>query len=267
VHMESSVVGEVVDWLVQRLGATHGAAGAPAGGSGGAGVDSRAAGVDVLRAMHARYASTWYNTLSFTETATQRADTGAARTEKWYEEAKLPGRLRIDGGVPASDTVTPHRTILCANDSFYIKTPGHPLQAVAGRNLLLVLGFDVYKQPVERSVAQLTEEGFDLSRVHDDKWRGRPVIVVGALPGDTTSKQFWVDTQRMLFVRLIDTSHTLLGASTEALFDDYRPLGKGWIAAEVTVSGNGVVHLHETYADMRANVDLPDSWFEPATLR
>jgi uncharacterized protein len=259
-RVERGVIGEVVDWLVQRLGASSGAASSQ-------GAASPTDGTGVLRAMHDRYASTWYNTMSFTEVAEQRADTGALTSEKWYEEGKLPGRLRIDVGAPASDTVTPHRIIICANDSFYIKTPGHPLVARAGRNLLLVLGFDVYKQPVERSVAALTAEGFDLRLVHKDTWQGKPVIVVGAAAGDTTSKQFWVDTQRMLFVRLLDTSHTLLGASTEALFDDYRQLGGGWIAADVHVRGNGIVHLHEIYSDMKANVDLPDSWFDPAQLR
>jgi dienelactone hydrolase len=260
VHVEPAVIGEIADWLVQRLGTPHDA---PASQR----IAPPADGAGVLRAMHDRYASTWYNTMSFTEVAEQRSDTGALTTEKWYEEGKLPGRLRIDVGVPATDTVTPHRIIICANDSFYIKTAGHPLVARAGRNLLLVLGFDVYKQPVERSVAALTAEGFDLSRVHDDTWHGRPVIVVGAAAGDSTSKQFWVDAQRMLFVRLLDTSHTLLGASTEARFDDYRRLGGGWIAAEVHVSGNGIVHLREIYSDMRANVTLPDSWFDPGQLR
>ena len=258
--VEPGVIGEVADWLVQRLGTSGGA-------SSSQGAASPTDGTGVLRAMHDRYASTWYNTMSFTEVAEQRSDTGAVTSEKWYEEGKLPGRLRIDVGAPATDTVTPHRIIICANDSFYIKAPGHTLVARAGRNLLLVLGFDVYKQPVERSVAALTAEGFDLSRVHDDTWRGKPVIVVGALAGDTTSKQFWVDAQRMLFVRLLDTSHTLLGASTEAQFDDYRQLGGGWIAADVHVSGNGIVHLREIYSDMRANVELPDSWFDPGRLR
>jgi uncharacterized protein len=66
-QMEPSVVGEVVDWLAQRLGASHGAA------SDGAGV---------LRAMHDRYASSWYNTMSFTEIAEQRSDSGAVTPEK-----------------------------------------------------------------------------------------------------------------------------------------------------------------------------------------
>jgi len=250
------VVGTVL--LALGIGAASGSAqtGAPL-----------ADGAAVLRAMHDRYASTWYSTMSFTEVAEQRADTGALRSEKWYEEGKLPGRLRIDVGVPATDTVTPHRIVICANDSFYIKSPGHPLQVRAGRNLLLVLGFDVYTQSVERSISQLTAEGFDLSRVHEDTWRGSPVIVVGAAAGDTTSKQFWVDKRRMLFVRLLDSSHTLLGASTEALFDDYRQLGGGWIAADVHVSGNGIVHLREIYSDMKANVALPDAWFDPGVLR
>ena len=267
VRMEPSVVGEVADWLAQRLGTSLGDASPRAPGSAASSIAAPTDGASVLRAMHEKYASTWYNTLSFTEVADQRSDTGAMISEKWYEEAKLPGRLRIDVGVPATDTVTSHRIIICANDSIYVKTPGHPLVARAGLNLLLVLGFDVYKQPVERSIAALTAEGFDLSRVHDDVWQGKPVIVVGAAKGDTTSKQFWVNKQRMLFVRLLDTSHTLLGASTEALFDDYRPLGEGWIAADVHVSGNGIVRLREIYSDMRAEVELPDSSFEPATLR
>ena len=256
-HVEPAVVGEVADWLAKRLGASTSAPAA----------HTASPGAGVIRSMHDRYAATWYNTLSFTEIADQRSATGAPTSEKWYEEGKLPGRLRIDVGVPASDTTTPHRTVVYANDSVYAKVPGKPLVARPSLNLLLVLGFDVYKQPVERSVAELTEQGFDLSRVHRDTWQGRPVVVVGAAAGDTTSKQFWVDAERMLFVRLLDTSHTLLGPSTEALFDDYRPLAGGWIAAKVTVRGGGVTQLSEVYSDMKGNVELPDSWFDPSTLR
>ena len=196
VIMEPSVVGEVADWLAERLGASSGEATPHTPGSATSSASSFADGAAVLRAMHDKYASTWYNTVSFTEMAEQRDAKGALTSEKWYEEAKLPGRLRIDVGVPASDTVTPHRIIVYANDSLYIKTPGRPVDARASRNLLLVLGFDVYKQPVERSIAQLTAEGFDLSRVHEDTWQGKPVIVVGATKGDTSSRQFWVDKER-----------------------------------------------------------------------
>jgi hypothetical protein len=137
---------------------------------------------------------------------------------------------------------------------------------MAALNLMLVLGFYIYKQPVERTLTQLEGEGFDLSRVHMDTWEGRPVYVVGAAAGDSTSKQFWVDAERLLFVRLLDPSHSL-GPSTEAIFGDYRPLAGGWIAAEVTARDKNIVYLHEIYSDIKANVHLPDSLFDPTTLR
>lgn len=224
-------------------------------------------GTDVLRAMHGRYATTWYSTVSFTEQAEQRMPDGKMKLEKWYEEAKLPGLLRIDVGVPATDTTTKRKTMLFVNGKLYLRVPGKPVQQSAYLNLLLVLGFDVYRQPIEKTVAQLRAEGFDLSRVHTGTWHGRPVYVVGAAPGDLKSKQFWVDARRLLFVRLIDSSPTSGGDHTEAAFSGYRRLDGGWIATVVTMDRNGKLLLHEKYADIRANVKLPDELFDPASLK
>ncbi len=57
------------------------------------------------------------------------------------------------------------------------------VRASGGRNLLLVLGFDVYTQPVAHTARVRSEQGIDLARVHRDEFAGRPVYVVGALPG------------------------------------------------------------------------------------
>lgn len=224
-------------------------------------------GMDVLRAMHDRYASAWYHTLSFTEIAKQSDATGKVTSAKWYEEAKLPGRLRIDIGVPASDTSTPHRTALYVGSSEYVRVPGKAVEKRESLNLLLLLGFDVYRQPVDKTATILRGQGFDLSNVHTLVWHGRKVYVVGAAPGDLKSKQFWVDAQRLLFVRLIDPGWTGLPGNIEAVFAGYKKLGGGWIATEVTVSRNGKLLLHETYADLKADPSLPDSWFDPTSLK
>ncbi|MGC1784828.1 MAG: hypothetical protein WA708_20100 [Acidobacteriaceae bacterium] len=224
-------------------------------------------GMDVLRAMHDRYASTWYKTVSFTEIAAQPTAGGAVKSEKWYEEAKLPGLLRIDVGVPATDTTTHRRTMLFVNGIEYVHVPGQAVQKHDTLNLLLVLGFDVYRQPVEKTAALLRSQGFDLSRAHTLVWHGRKVYVVGAAPGDLKSKQFWVDAQRLLFVRLIDPAWPGMVGTIEAFFSGYQKLGGGWIATEVTVNRNGKLLLHEKYADLRANVSLPDTWFDPASLK
>ena len=213
------------------------------------------AGVAVIQTMHDRYASSWYSSLSFTEVADQTSTDGKKTSETWWEEGKLPGRLRIDVGTTPTDTQKQRRIVVFANDSAYVKAPGSELRRAPRLNLLLVLGFDVYRQPVDRTVAELTAEGFDLSRARMDTWKGRPVTIVG-----TEGKQFWIDTERQVFVRLID-------GDTEAWFDDYRPLAGGWIAAEVGLTDKGVMRLHEVYSNIKANVALPDAMFDPSTLR
>src|SRR5580704_229303 len=212
-------------------------------------------GVAVIQKMHDRYASTWYSSLSFTELAEQQSADGKKTSETWWEEGKIPGKLRIDVGATPTDTVKQRRIVVFANDSAYVKAPGQALRRAGRLNLLLVLGFDIYRQPVDRTVAELTSEGFDLSKVRSDAWHGRPVTVVGA-----GEKEFWIDTERQVFVRLIDSKR-------DAYFNDYRPLAGGWIAAEVGITDNGVMTLHEVYSNIKANVALPDAMFDPSRLR
>ncbi len=211
-------------------------------------------GVAVIQKMHDRYASTWYSSLSFTELAEQETDAGQKTSETWREEAKLPGRLRIDIGTTPTDTKQ-RRIVVFANDSAYVKEPGEALRRSASLNLLLVLGFDIYRQPVDRTVAELTSEGFDLSKVRSNVWNGHPATVVG-----TGGKEVWIDTDRQLFLHLVDST------AANASFDDYRPLAGGWIAAKVDID-NGFVKLHEVYSNIKANVALPDAMFDPSRLR
>ena len=58
-------------------------------------------------------------------------------------------------------------------------------------NLLLVLGFDVYKQPPETTLKIVQAEKIDIAKFHEETWDGRPVYVVGAEKGDLNSPQFW----------------------------------------------------------------------------
>lgn len=209
-------------------------------------------GRELITAMHERYAGKWYRTLSFVQTTTL----ANGDTETWYEAASLPGRLRIDFG-PA----TARTTLLFAGDSIY---QFHD-RALAGAqpfvHPLMVLGFDVYAQPVERTVAQLTSLGFDLGALHTARWRGRPVYVVGAPPGDTLGRQFWVDQERLVFVRMIERSRRDSTVRIVTEFNDYRPLGAGWIAAEVRATVNGKVVQLEQYHDIKADPPLPtDLW-------
>ena len=99
-------------------------------------------GRELLRQMHDRYAGHWYGTLTFVQRNTATHPDGSTEHSVWREYAAIPGRLRIDFQPGDSGNGA-----LFAHDSLR--------EATAFVHPLMVLGFDVYAQPVERTIAQL----------------------------------------------------------------------------------------------------------------
>ena len=218
-------------------------------------------GNQLLAAMHDRYADTWYPTLTFVQKSIwYKPDGSQARVQTWHEALSAPGKLRIDiGDAPARGGA------IFRNDSTYSFAAGKLAKATAERNLLLVLGFDVYRQPATHTAAVLRDEGVDLARIRRDTFQGRPVYVVGAEAGDTTATQFWVDAERLLFVRLIQTNQA--GTSVQDVrFNQYVPKPGGWLAEQVQVLSGGKLVYEEDYSDVKVNMKLdpelflPESW-------
>jgi hypothetical protein len=216
-------------------------------------------GVDVIRAMHDRYASVWYRTLTFSQTTTITLPNGGSLQQQWLEAGKFPGRLRID-------TDTANRSgVIYAGDTVYRFTNGKLAAATADMNELLILGFDVYTQPVARTVEVLRGRGIDMAKLSRNTWEGRPVFVVGAVADDTLSKQFWIDAERLLFVRLVETVTTPTATRrADYRFLKYVPHGNAWVAEEVVGLRDGKPSLHEVYANVQVNVPLDDATFDPS---
>ena len=217
-------------------------------------------GDDLIRQMHVRYAGAWYHTITFTQTTTFPGEPA----ETWYEAGTLPGKLRID--VAPVDSMT---AILFVGDSTIVFKGGTRVAARQDRNLLMTLGFDVYTQPPETTVAQLRTEGIDLSKVREDRWNGTKVWVVGAELGDTTTSQFWIEQDRLLLVRLIETRPArqpdVPAEVLDVTFEDYQPLAKTWVAPRVVVKLNGKEVQREECRDVRADRALPPDLYDTRT--
>ena len=188
----------------------------------------------LLDAMHARYARTWYKNLTFVQKSTSlRPDGSTSRVETWYEALEVPARLRIDLGEPSRGN-----GVLYRGDSVYQFQEGKLVDKRVGRNPLLILGFDVYGQPASRTLEQLGAEHIDTRVLRTDTLYGRRVYVVGAGPGDSTSNQFWVEADRLLFVRLIQ-SDAARRATRDIRFENYVQHGGGWVAEDVVGENAG----------------------------
>jgi hypothetical protein len=212
-------------------------------------------GEDLVRQMHARYAGKWYHNVTFLQTTTFPD----RPPETWYEAGTIPGKLRIDRAPLDS-----MNAFMYIGDSAIVFAGAKRVSARQERNLLMTLGFDVYGQPPETTIAQLQDQSVDLSKIREDSWDGVKVWVVGAKMGDSTSNQFWIEQKRLLFVRLIQAHKSQKNPSAapsilDITFKNYRPLGKGWVAPRCVIKVNGKEVQREEYRDIRADVKLqPD---------
>ena len=206
-------------------------------------------GFEVIEAMHNRYKGKWYKNLTFTQKTTFfNQDGKVERVQYWYEALTLPGKLAIK-----FDEAESNNGILFNDGVQYGFANGQLIQQIERTHDLLVLGFDVYHQDPNKTATQLSNIGFDLEKMYEDEWQGRVVYVVGVDQPDSTTPQFWIDKERLYFVR----NQTMGRQNTiqEVQFNKYERLGEGWIAPEVVFYASGFRGLLEEYLQ----ITIPDS--------
>ena len=218
-------------------------------------------GEDLVRQMHDRYAGKWYGNLTFVQTTTHPDQP----PETWYEAGTIPGKLRID--IAPLDSM---KAFMYVGDSAIVFEGGKRVAARQDRNLLMTLGFDVYGQPPETTIAQLKAQSVDLGKIREDTWQGTKVWVVGAAKGDTTANQFWIEQKRLLFVRLIEAHKSQKNPSgppnlLDVTFENYQTLGKAWVAPRCVIKVNGKEVQREEYRDIRADVKLQPDLYDTET--
>ena len=241
---------------VLSLGCASRSVNPDAGGAGAA--PAITTGEELIAAMHTRWAGRFLTTLSFVQNNTLYSASGGEQRTQWLEHLSMPGRLRIDH-FPLGN----HSGVMYENGRVHVFDNGKRVQSQPGVNPLLVLGFDVYGQPPALTSRLLDSLGFDLGILRSGEWQGRRVHIVGApLEGDSTTNQFWVDAERLLFVRMFQRNATG-SAVTEYRFNRYTDFSGVPVAIEVLMLRNGRPYFKEEYTDVRVNQPIPDAVFDP----
>lgn len=220
-------------------------------------------GTDVLARMHAAYDGTWYHTLTFTQTTTIYRPNAEPSVETWYESLRHTPEsgvlLRIDRGAPSAGN-----GILFSAESTWVVRDGKLATTRPSGNEFLPLIEGVYVQPVATTVKQVGAMGVDLTKVRTDRHAGRPVWVVGAAAGDSTSPQFWVDSERNVLLRMM-----LAGPPgqppMDVVLDGYERTGKAWLATKIRMSIGGAPRQTEEYTGWKTDVPLDPALFSPST--
>ncbi len=213
-------------------------------------------GHEVLQAMHDLYQGHWPPYVTFTQRTIRYPKPGVQDTTLWHEALAL-GKLRID-----MEPLAEGNGVLYVDGQRYGFRSGQLADSASDTNPLAVLLSDVYLQPVERSAHVLDSLGIDLSLARRDTLEGRPVWIVGAAAGDTTSPQFWVDADRLLAVRDIQPLGD--GRLLDATIGGWQPLGDGWVETHLDLRVDGRLFQTEEYSDIRAPDTLDPALFDPA---
>src|SRR3954470_6139321 len=184
-------------------------------------------GESLIRAMHARYASRWFHTMTFIQQTTLTMTSGTPTEQSWYEALSLPGLQRIDYGNPDLGNGA-----LFRSDSSYQFSGGRVARTSTGWNDLLLLSFDVYVQPPEVTISILRSQGYQLSRLRTSSFDGKTAFVVGsASQSDTSTKQFWIERDRLVFVRSMEKRPD--GRHSDIRLGDFTQAGGGWVAKQM----------------------------------
>src|SRR5947209_9807097 len=120
-------------------------------------------GDEVVAAMYKKYNKTWYSTLTFQQATTNYKPDGTSTVSTWYEAYSAPGKLRID-----FTPLDKHDGALFTGYKIYSYKDGKLLGSRDLVHPLLVLRFDVYKQPIATTISQLKGMDIDMSVVHEE---------------------------------------------------------------------------------------------------
>jgi hypothetical protein len=217
----------------------------------------------LVRAMQARYGRRWFSTLTFVQQNTRSKAGGGQERSRWAEYVSVPGKLRIEF-LPW----TMRSGVLYESGRVHTFDNGRRIDSRSQDNPLLLLTADIYALQIETAVARLQVSGIATRRFSEARWRGRPVYVMGAESGDLTSTQAWIDADRMVVVRWIERESARGRAIiTDTHFENYRTVSGYPVAHEIVVHRDERPFWRAVYTNVRVNVALSPSLFNPIRWR
>ncbi len=216
-------------------------------------------GRGVIRRMRARYDGQFVTSLTFRQLNTLYPLSGGEQRSEWLEYAVIPGRLRIEY-LPAEN-----RSGLIVSDSrIHAFDKGRSTRNDRYIHPLMVLLYDVHALPADSTIVLADSLRMNLSLVREDMWRDRRAYVIGAVRGDTTSNQFWVDAEQLVTVRVIQAEKRgARSVLSDTRMDQFVEFGGVPIATEILFLRDGRPYFREVYTEVKANIELSADLFDP----
>ena len=217
----------------------------------------------LITAMHDRYDGKYFKTMTFLQENTAYTTTGEEQKSQWFVHVQAPGKLRI-----AFLPVTQKSGLVQVGERVASFDNGIRVDFRPSVNPLLLLAVDAYSGPTATILKGLDSLGVDTGIIRSEEWEGRPVYVVGAKAGDSTSSQAWIDAEHLRLVRFIQRA----GRGARTIISDirvrnYREIDGFQVPTEFLTLRNGRPVWREQRMNIRINTELPPDVFNQALWR
>ncbi len=211
-------------------------------------------GKDVIAKMKESKDGELFELISFHQKSQALKNDSVLSTQTWVEYYKQPGHLLIK-----YDSLDSDAGMIFRKDSMYRFSYGMLRGQTYRPHELLILGFDVYHQPVEKTLNQLKNLNYNLEMAKDTTI----MDLQGYLIGNPASKAFFIDKERWLFRKsFMITSGDTISTS----FSNYKDTEKGPLALHVSFYRNQNKVFQEIYYNIKFPEELPDALFLPGNF-
>ena len=215
---------------------------------------------DLVREMHALYSGKWYTTLRFEQSNTFYTSSGREEKSRWVENLAVPGKLRID-----FEPLSSKSGLLILNNRVTTFDNGRRGETRRSIQPILTLTADVYAIPPAVTARRLDSLKIDLDKFRTARLDRKRAYVIGADDDDDlTSNQIWIDAEKLVLLRLIQTE-TRAGRSvtTDTRVGGYREIEGYPVATEFLSLRDGKPYFREEYENIRVNEPIPPAVFDP----
>jgi hypothetical protein len=215
-------------------------------------------GLEVIGWMRFAHPSRELRTLSFSLSRERVADSSASAAVGY---ARLPGAMRMDAlsGDAVSLVRDRHHVALFRNGKRVVMAKGVDLRAL--------LAFDVFAESIDTTIMWLDSAHVRFGLARQEDWNGRTAWVVGALAGDDTSAQFWVDARSWRLLRVIQREPENPRLLSDTRYVHYDDLLDTPVPTRIEIWRAGKLVEQHTLSDFVVNPELPSRAFDLSRLR
>lgn len=194
---------------------------------------------DLLRAMKIKNDGEWFKHFTFKQSTIFFDETGKQTDSAvWYEAVSYPYLFRIDRDLEQG-AYTIYR-----NDSTYHFRQDSLMRATDQPAVHLLFKGGLYFVSLEESLKKLKKYKYNTAAFRKDTFMEEPVYVIG-----DDDSQFWLHATDFYCMRRISTTSN--GKLLDIVYDDFKPLGRGWVEQKVTFYFDGKKRMEEFYFDIK----------------